>query len=484
MSALLAIDQGTTSSRAILFDLTGKAIASSQKEFTQYFPQPGWVEHDPEEIWNAQYLVTKEVIEKAGFLEIKALGITNQRETTLIWDRESSKPIHRAIVWQDRRTTSLCEKKKHLEPLFKKKTGLLLDPYFSLTKIRWILDTVPGAQERAEKGELAFGTIDSWLAWKFSGGSLHITDASNASRTLLCNLEGEWDEELLNHFNIPKKLLPKIVPSSQFYGKTDKNLFPKQIPICAMIGDQQAALYGEECFEKGQAKVTFGTGAFTLYNTGSFPVSSESKLLTTIAWKIEDQITYALEGSLFIAGAAVQWFRDQLGLIEKSSDIDFLASKVPDTGGVYFVPAFTGLGAPYWDPRARGAILGISRGTTGAHLARATLESIAFGVADLIDAMNEQAGKNATELRVDGGASGSDLLMQFQSDLLQIPLLRPKNRELTAWGAAMLAAKALNIKIQPKLELDREFHPIMSEKEAKEKRARWNEAVKRAKGWA
>lgn len=487
MGKILALDQGTTSSRALVFDERGRVLASAQKEFTQFFPQSGWVEHDAEEIWSTQYAVANEALAQAGLKpsEIAAIGITNQRETTVIWDRNTSKPISKAIVWQDRRTTPICESLKASEPFFQQKTGLLLDPYFSGTKIRWLLDAIPGSEERAAKGELLFGTIDSWLAWKLSGGALHIIDVSNASRTLLCNLQtADWDPELLERLHIPRQMLPKVVASSEVYGATGAHVFSSQIPIGALIGDQQAALYGEGCWNAGQAKITYGTGAFLLYNTGKICVPSKKKLLTTIAWKIGSEVTYALEGSLFIAGAAIQWFRDQLGLIEKSAEIDALAGTVPDSGGVYFVPAFAGLGAPHWDPRARGTILGITRGTTGAHLARATLESIAYGVADILETMNEEVGKSAIELKVDGGASASDLLMQVQADLLQASLLRPKNRELTAWGAALLAAKAVGIEIEAHLELDKVFQPQISPELAKSRRAKWTDAVERAKEWA
>ncbi len=494
MAYLLALDQGTTSSRALILDSSGKVLAVAQKEFKQHFPQPGYVEHDAEEIWSSQYGVAVEALAKANLKasDIAAIGITNQRETTILWDRKTSKPIGPAIVWQDRRTTPICEELKRAqhETLFKQKTGLLLDPYFSGTKIQWMLDNIPGARERASRGELAFGTVDSWLVWKLTEGKLHITDISNASRTLLFNIHtASWDSELLEILQIPRELLPEVKSCSEVYGETGLHIFSSPIRIAGMAGDQQAALFGQECFKQGQAKATYGTGCFLLMNTGSQPVVSERQLISTIAWKIGSEITYALEGSVFIAGAAIQWLRDNLGLIHKSSEVDTLAASVPDTDGVYFVPAFTGLGAPYWDPHARGAILGLTRGSTAAHIARAALESIAFSAADVLSAMESDAGKKIVELRVDGGAVVSDLLMQLQADLIRTPVLRPKNRELTALGAAMLAGLAVGVWSKPEdlhstWQLDRRFTPEISEEQIQKRMEQWNRAVQRCMGWA
>lgn len=490
---LLALDQGTTSSRALIIDIKGQIRATAQREFQQFFPEPGYVEHDPEEIWSSQYGVANEAIAKANIKasEIAAIGITNQRETTIIWDRKTSKPIYPAIVWQDRRTTPLCEslKKKNLEETFTKKTGLLLDPYFSGTKVKWILETVPGAKERAARGELAFGTVDSWLTWKLTGGKVHVTDVSNASRTLLFNIHTlKWDEEILDLLNIPKAILPEVRSSSELYEKTAPHLFSTQIPVGALIGDQQAALFGQNCFAKGQAKATYGTGCFILMNTGVKPIISRQKLLTTVAWKIGDVTHYALEGSVFIAGAAIQWLRDNLGMIQKSSDIDLLASSVPDTGGTVFVPAFTGLGAPYWDPHARGAIFGLSRGTTKGHLARAILEAIAFSAEDVLVAMEEDAGLKISELHVDGGVVVSDVMMQMQANVSQTPVLRPKNRELTALGAALLAGLAVQIWKEPQeafstWQLDKKFLPQITQSQRDKLMKIWRKAVDRTRNW-
>lgn len=493
MPYLLALDQGTTSSRALIINERGHTVSVAQREFAQHFPASGWVEHDAEEIWSSQFAVAHEALSKASLTpkEISAIGIANQRETTVLWERKTGKPIAKAIVWQDRRTTALCEgfKNKGLEPLFMKKTGLLLDPYFSGTKLHWLLENVNGARKMAEKGELAFGTIDSWLVWKLTEGKVHITDATNASRTLLYNIhELKWDEELLKILQIPASLLPKVCSCSEIYGKTGPNVFPLPVTIAGIAGDQQAALFGQACFQAGSAKATYGTGCFILMNTGTKPVISKNKLLTTIALQFHGETSYALEGSVFNAGTAIQWLRDNLGLIKKSSDIDQLALSVPDNGGVYMVPAFTGLGAPHWDPYARGAILGLSRGTTSAHIARAVLESIAFQAADVLRAMESDSGINLLELRVDGGVVVSDLLMQFQADLMQTPVLRPKNRELTALGAAFLAGLAVGIwksphEIAATWELDRKFDPQMGDTQRRRISQMWNCAIECAKEW-
>lgn len=481
MKHILALDQGTTSSRALILDETGKIVSIAQKEFKQHFPKSGYVEHDPEEIWSSQYSVAVEALAKANLTasDIAAIGITNQRETTVIWDRKTGKPIYNAIVWQDRRTSKICEEFKKHEAEFRSKTGLLLDPYFSGTKIRWILQNIPEAKGK----DLAFGTIDTWLLWKLTDGKVHATDASNASRTLLFNIHTlDWDQQLLDLLEIPRSILPEVKSSSEIYGKTSKNLFPSEIPIAGIAGDQQAALYGQNCFEVGTAKATYGTGCFLLMNTGSKAVHSKRHMLTTIAWKIGKDVHYALEGSVFIAGAAIQWLRDNLGIIQKSADIDALAQTVPDTDGVYFVPAFTGLGAPYWDPHARGAILGLSRGTTKAHIARATLEAIAFSAEDVLRTMQDDAGHKIKELRVDGGVVASNLAMQLQADLMQTSVLRPKTKELTALGAALLAGKAVGI--EPKIwELDKEFKPTRPLSDIEKMLRTWNKAVERCRNW-
>lgn len=491
MSYILALDQGTTSSRALILDSKGNVLSIAQKEFKQYFPQSGYVEHDAEEIWTSQFGVANEAMAKlkVNASQIAAIGISNQRETTLIWDRKTGEPIFHAIVWQDRRTSPLCDelKKKGLESLFKQKTGLLLDPYFSGTKIRWLLDHVAGARKRAENGELAFGTIDTWLVWKLTQGKVHITDATNASRTLLYNIHtGNWDDELLKILNVPSPLLPSIKSSSEVYGLTAEHVFTAPIPIAGIAGDQQAALFGQGCLDPGSAKATYGTGCFILMNTGTKPVLSEHQLLTTVAVKLGNETHYALEGSVFNAGTAIQWFRDQLGIIKKSSEIDTLASS--DNGGVYFVPAFTGLGAPHWDPHARGAIFGISRGTSAAHIARAILESIAFQAADVLKAMEQDSKLKLRELRVDGGATVSDPLMQFQADLMNVSVLRPKNRELTALGAAFLAGLAVGIwkkasEISALWQLDRKFIPQMDPKRGEKLLKTWSKALKRSMDW-
>jgi len=439
---VLALDQGTTSSRAIVFGRSGEILAASQKEFTQIFPQPGWVEHDPLEIWDTQRSVAAEAMEKASVSpdQIEAIGITNQRETVVLWERDTGKPVHNAIVWQCRRTAHICEEleKKGAEDIFRKKTGLCLDPYFSGTKIKWLLDNVPGLRENADKGKICFGTIDSWLIFNLTGE--HLTDVTNASRTLLFNIhKGEWDKELLDILGVPRKILPEVRPSSGSFGLTGKDMFGRRIPVCGVAGDQQAALFGQACFEVGSAKNTYGTGCFVLINTGKEPVESKHKLLTTVAWDLGDGMEYTLEGSVFIAGAVIKWLRDKQKLLKTAAHSEEMALSVPDAGGVYFVPAFVGLGAPYWDSAARGTIVGITRGTTQAHIARAALESIAFQSRDLIEALEEDTGRKLDSLKVDGGASVNSFLMQFQADLLGIPVIRSAIPETTALGAAYLA---------------------------------------------
>jgi glycerol kinase len=445
---ILALDQGTTSSRAILFDHKGQIQSMAQKEFTQIFPQPGWVEHDPLEIWSSQAGVAAEARMKIGAAvsEIAAIGITNQRETTIVWDRETGEPIYNAIVWQDRRTAPFCERLRQsgFSEIIRSKTGLVIDAYFSGSKIRWILENVPGAEKKALAGRLAFGTVDSWLVWKLTNGQVHATDITNASRTMLFNIrEQKWDDELLEMMNIPKSMLPEVKESSIFYGETDKSIFSEKIPISGVAGDQHAALFGQMCLEKGMVKNTYGTGCFMLMNIGDEFVESKNNLLTTVAWKINGQIQYAFEGSIFIAGAVIQWLRDGLGIIRSSSEIESLALLVEDTGGVYFVPAFAGLGAPYWNPDARGTIVGITRGTKAAHIARAAIESIAYQTMDVLKAMEADAGISIKELRVDGGATANNLLMQFQADLLNCKVIRPEITETTALGAAYLAGLAV-----------------------------------------
>src|ERR1043166_8103052 len=447
MSFILSLDQGTSSSRAIIFDHEGAIRAVAQKEFRQIFPQPGWVEHEPREIWSTQLDVAREALAKAGLKagDINCIGITNQRETTVIWERRTGEPIHNAIVWQDRRTAKFCDelKRSGQSDLISRKTGLVIDAYFSGSKIRWLLDHVAGARERAARGELAFGTIDTWLLWNLTGGKCHVTDPSNASRTMLFNLKtGDWDEELLALFQIPRELLPQIRSSSEIYALTARDIFEATVPIAGIAGDQQAALFGQNCFSRGLAKNTYGTGCFMLMNIGSDPVPSRHKLLTTVAWKTGSGTEFALEGSVFIGGAVVQWLRDGLGLIKSSADIESLAASVSDNGGVYLVPAFAGLGAPHWDQYARGSISGLTRGTTAGHIARAALEGIAFQVADVLAVMKEDSGIALDELRVDGGASANNLLLQTQADFLGVPVVRPKVIETTALGAAYLAGLA------------------------------------------
>jgi glycerol kinase len=493
MPYILALDQGTTSSRAIVFDHDGAMVASAQEEFRQIFPQSGWVEHDPEEIWKTQLDVAAQALSRAGVRagEVAAIGITNQRETAVVWDRATGRPIHNAIVWQDRRTAGFCDSLKAAGrgPLVQRKTGLVIDAYFSGSKLRWILDNVPGARERAARGELAFGTIDTWLAWKLTAGALHVTDPSNASRTMLFDIHtGEWDAELLALLDVPRSVLPAVRASSEVYAATAPGVFEAAIPVAGIAGDQQAALFGQQCFAPGLAKNTYGTGCFMLLNVGTRPVASERQLLTTVAWKAGGRTDYALEGSVFIGGAAVQWLRDGLGLIKASKDIEPLAASVPDSGGVYLVPAFAGLGAPHWDQYARGIVAGITRGTTAAHLARAALEGIAFQVADVLDAMKADSGVTLGELRVDGGAAANDLLMQFQADILQVPVVRPRVIETTALGAAFLAGLAVGFWASPAdvghaWQVDRRFEPRMDAGDVAFRRGRWAEALKRARDW-
>lgn len=494
MSYILSLDQGTTSSRAIVFDEHGHVRSVAQKEFEQIFPRPGWVEHDPMEIWSSQIGVATEAMSKAGLkaADIAAIGITNQRETTVVWERATGRPIHNAIVWQDRRTSELCDRLKadgH-EPLFRDRTGLVLDAYLAGTKLRWILDNVEGAQARAEAGELCFGTIDSWLIWNLSGGDLHATDASNASRTLFYDIrEGRWDEELLGILDIPQSVLPEVRSSSEVYAETASDVFAKPIPVAGVAGDQQAALFGQRCTEPGMAKNTYGTGCFMLLNTGTEAMPSKNNLLTTIAWRIGDETLYALEGSVFIAGAVVQWLRDGLQIIRSAPEVEALAETVEDNGGVYIVPAFVGLGAPHWDQYARGTIVGITRGTTAGHIARAALESIAYQVGDVLEAMEADSGIEIKELRVDGGAAQNDVLMQFQSDVLQAPTVRPKIHETTALGAAYLAGLAVGYwkdqdEVTKQWEADRRFEPAMSTDAVAALKRHWHRALERSKAWA
>ncbi len=488
MKYILALDQGTTSSRAIIFNQQGDIVATEQQEFTQIYPQSAWVEHDAMEIWQAQLTVAQNVLKKNDLspTDIAAIGITNQRETTLLWDRHTGKPVHNAIVWQDRRTAEICDglKAKGLEPYIRENTGLVVDAYFSGTKVHWILENVDGVKEKAAKGDILFGTMDTWLVWKMTGGKVHITDYSNASRTLLYNIKSlEWDDKMLSELDIPKSVLPEVRPSSEVYGHTDAALFGAEIPIAGIAGDQQAALFGQACHAPGMAKNTYGTGCFMLMNTGTTPVESKAGLLTTIAWGLDGKVEYALEGSVFIAGAAIQWLRDGLKIIDSSPDSEFYAMKVKDTDGVYVVPAFAGLGAPYWDMYARGAIYGLTRGTTKAHLIRATLESLAYQTRDVLDAMEKDSGISLTALRVDGGASANDLLMQFQADLLDVPVERPEIIETTALGAAYLAGIAVGYwkksEIAERWQLDNSFPPEMESEKRDALYKGWQDAVKR-----
>ena len=493
MPVILALDQGTTSSRAIVFDHAGGIVSVAQQEFRQIFPQAGWVEHDADEIWNTQIAVAREAIAKAGLAarDVAAIGITNQRETTVVWDRRTGTPIHHAIVWQDRRTSGFCDglKAAGLGDAIQRKTGLVIDAYFSGSKLRWLLDNVPGARARAERGELAFGTIDSWLTWKLSNGALHITDPSNASRTMLYDIvTGDWDDELLEWLGVPRSVLPAVRASGEVFGRTAAGVFDAAIPIAGIAGDQQAALFGQQCFERGLAKNTYGTGCFMLMNVGRRPATSKHRLLSTVAWRIGDDTDYALEGSVFVGGAVVQWLRDGLGVIASSADVEPLAASVPDAGGVYLVPAFAGLGAPHWDQYARGLVVGITRGTTKAHLARAALEGIAFQVADVLDVMRADSGIDLGELRVDGGAATNGLLMQFQADILGVPVARPKVIETTALGAAFLAGLAVGYWTTPAdltgaWQIDRRFEPRMGADERAARRARWTKALGRARDW-
>ena len=492
---VVALDQGTTGSRAIVFDHAGKPLASVSKEFRQIYPKPGWVEHDPEEIWASQIEVAGKVLEKAGIepSSVAAIGITNQRETTVVWDRKTGRPINNAIVWQCRRTASICDgmKSRGLEAAVRAKTGLVIDAYFSGTKIKWLLDNVEGARESARRGELAFGTIDTWLVHKLTGGGVHITDYSNASRTMLFNInELRWDEEMLEELGIPGSMLPEVAPSSKVYGYTDPAVFfGEAVPIAGIAGDQQAALFGQACFEAGLAKNTYGTGCFVLMNVGPKPVVSKSGLLSTIAWGINDSVEYALEGSVFIAGAVVQWLRDELEVIADAAESEKLARSVPDNGGVYFVPAFVGLGAPHWDMYARGTVVGLTRGSNRGHIARAALESICYQTRDVLECMEADSGRALDELKVDGGAIANDFLMQFQSDILGVPVSRPEVAETTALGAAYLAGLAVGYwkgldDIASNWREQARFAPSMEEKERERLYAQWKRAVECAKGWA
>jgi len=491
---IMALDQGTTSSRAIIFDHSGNIVSSINKEFTQIYPNPGWVEHDPMEILDSQIEVAKAVLEKTGIKaeDIAAIGITNQRETTVVWDKNTGKPVYNAIVWQCRRTAPICDEIKNngFDKEILKKTGLIVDAYFSGTKIKWILDNVEGARERAENGDLYFGNIDSWLIWNLTGGKAHVTDYSNASRTMLFNIyELKWDKDILEYLGIPESMLPDVKPSSYVYGYTDKSIFGVEIPIAGCAGDQQAALFGQTCYDKGMAKNTYGTGCFMLMNTGEKAVPSKNGLLTTIAWGIEDKVEYALEGSIFIAGAAIQWLRDELKIIENSPQSEEYALKVSDTNGVYVVPAFVGLGAPYWDMYARGAILGITRGVKREHIIRATLESLAYQTRDVLEAMEEDSGIKLSALKVDGGASANNFLMQFQSDILGVPVDRPTVIETTALGASYLAGIATGFwngreEVAKNWGVDRHFEPNMDQQTREKLYAGWKKAVERSKNWA
>lgn len=491
---IMALDQGTTSSRAIIFDHSGNIVSSINKEFTQIYPNPGWVEHDPMEILDSQIEVAKAVLEKTGIKaeDIAAIGITNQRETTVVWDKNTGKPVYNAIVWQCRRTAPICDEIKNngFDKEILKKTGLIVDAYFSGTKIKWILDNVEGVRERAENGDLYFGNIDSWLIWNLTGGKAHVTDYSNASRTMLFNIyELKWDKDILEYLGIPESMLPDVKPSSYVYGYTDKSIFGVEIPIAGCAGDQQAALFGQTCYDKGMAKNTYGTGCFMLMNTGEKAVSSKNGLLTTIAWGIDNKVEYALEGSIFIAGAAIQWLRDELKIIENSPQSEEYALKVSDTNGVYVVPAFVGLGAPYWDMYARGAILGITRGVKREHIIRATLESLAYQTRDVLEAMQEDSGIKLSALKVDGGASANNFLMQFQSDILGVTVDRPTVIETTALGASYLAGIATGFwngreEVAKNWGVDRHFEPNMDEQTREKLYAGWKKAVERSKNWA
>lgn len=487
---IMALDLGTTSCRCIIFDKNGRICSAAQKEFTQYFPQPGWVEHDAEEIWATQTGLMYEAMSKIDITinEIAGIGITNQRETTVLWDKETGRPVHKAIVWQCRRTAGYCDELKNLgmAEFFRSKTGLVLDAYFSATKLRWLLDNAIGARERAEKGELLFGTVDSWIIWKLTGGKVHVTDYSNASRTMLFNIHTlKWDEEILRVLKIPQQILPEVKPSSHVYGYTDSKLFGREVPIAGAGGDQQCALFGQTCFGRGEVKNTYGTGGFMLMNTGTAPVNSHNGLVTTIAWGVDDKVEYALEGSIFVAGAAVQWLRDELGLIRDAAESEVLAKSVPDANGCYVVPAFVGLGAPYWDQYARGAIVGLTRGVNRNHIVRATLESIAYQVNDVLMAMQEDSGMPITSLRVDGGACDNDFLMQFQADILNTSVVRPYCIETTAMGAAYLAGLAVGYwrskeEILANHVIAAKFKPQMGQAKRESLLQGWHNAVKAA----
>ena len=486
---ILALDQGTTSSRAIVFDHSGKICSVAQKEFTQHFPKPGWVEHDPNEIWSSEAAVIAEAISAIDIngLDIAAIGITNQRETTIVWDIDTEEPIYNAIVWQDRRTAEYCDKLKAqgLVDKVREKTGLIIDAYFSGTKIKWILDNVPGARERAEKGKLRFGNVDSWLVWRLTRGEVQCTDVTNASRTMLFNINTlQWDDDLLKLLDIPRSMMPEVKSSSEVYGHTKTTIFAHEVPIAGIAGDQQSALFGQMCLTPGSIKNTYGTGCFVMLNIGDKPLLSKNNLLTTVAWKIGDEVKYALEGSIYVGGSVVQWLRDGLGFIKSSSEVEELASSVPDSGGVYFVPALTGLAAPYWDQYARGTIVGITRGTTRAHIARAALDGIAFQTYDIAQAMARDLGAPLTELKVDGGASRNNLLMQFQSNLLGIPVVRPKITETTALGAAYLAGLAVGFwknidEIKSQWQVERTFNPVPENAEIENAKKGWQDAIQR-----
>ncbi|TVQ06807.1 MAG: glycerol kinase [Bacteroidetes bacterium] len=490
---ILALDQGTTSSRALLFDKAGNIRSVAQKEFQQIFPKPGWVEHDPNEIWSSQVSVAAEAMSKMGIngTYVAGIGITNQRETTIVWDKRTGEPVYNAIVWQDRRTSGYCDelKNKGMAETIREKTGLVIDAYFSGTKIKWILDNVEGAREKANRGELAFGTVDSWLVWKLTQGRTHITDVTNASRTMLYNIKKlDWDDDMLKLMDIPKTMMPQVKSSSEVYDHTNTTFFASKVPIAGIAGDQQAALFGQMCTEEGMSKNTYGTGCFMLLNTGEKPFISKNNLVTTIAWQINGKTTYALEGSIFIGGAVVQWLRDGLGIIKSSADVEALARQVEDSGDLFFVPTFTGMGAPYWDQYARGLMVGISRGTTRAHIARAALEGIAFQTMDVLNVMQKDTGMEAIELRVDGGASANNLLMQIQADIINTKVVRPKVIETTALGAAYLAGLATGFwesldEIKQQWQLDKSFEPTLSAEETKVRREKWADAVNRAKSW-
>lgn len=488
---VLALDQGTTSSRAILFDRNGRIVNMSQKEFTQIYPAPGWVEHNPLEIWETQVNAAKEAIRGVDVSEIACIGITNQRETTILWDKNTGKPVYNAIVWQSRQSSDICDelKKLGLESYIRENTGLVIDAYFSGTKIKWILDNVEGVREKAEKGEILFGTVDTWLVWNLTGGKIHITDYSNASRTMIYNIKTlKWDEKLLDILNMPPEILPEVRQSSEIYGNTKAEIFGGQIPVSGIAGDQQAALFGQLCFQEGMAKNTYGTGCFLLMNTGEKPVQSKKGLLTTIAWGLNGKVEYALEGSIFVAGAAIQWLRDELKIIHDAADSEYFAKKVESTNGVYVVPAFTGLGAPYWDMYARGVIVGLTRGSNRNHIIRATLEAIAYQTRDVIEAMIDDSGINLTVLKVDGGASANDFLMQFQSDILNVNIERPDITETTALGAAYLAGMATGFwkskgEVIQNWNMNKKFIPAMGEDERNKLYTGWKKAVERAKNW-